>query len=436
MLERPRSGERAVLVHVALPGSVGREDVEEFHELCVSAGATPVATISASRDAPHPRHFVGKGKVAEILDCVHEQRAEIVVFDQALTPGQERNLERLLECRVLDRISLILDIFAQRASTFEGKLQVELAQLRHLSTRLVRGWTHLERQKGGIGLRGPGEKQLETDRRLVAERIKHIDRRLGGVKRRRTLNRRSREKAALPVVALVGYTNAGKSTLFNQLTGSSVLEADRLFATLDPTLRRLELPHDSAIVLADTVGFIRNLPHELVAAFRATLEETRTANLLVHVVDASGRDKEPKKDQVNAVLREIGADQIAQIEVYNKIDALNSADVLPGGYDFGPRVDRDEMGAAKRVWLSARHGTGLDLFRDALFERVGPKLVRRRVCLPVDAGRLRARLFELGTVVRERPGLAGEWVMDIEIPSASLDRLCRAEGLDRAYIAA
>ncbi len=441
MFERPRSGERAVLVHVELPGSGDGADLEEFRELTLSAGANAVATVTAARDAPDPRHFIGSGKVSEIRDCVRDQKADLVVFDHALSPAQERNLERVFECRVLDRISIILDIFAQRASTFEGKLQVELAQLNHLATRLVRGWTHLERQKGGIGLRGPGEKQLETDRRLIAGRIKQIDRRLSGVQRRRALSRKSRARAQVPVIALVGYTNAGKSTLFNRLTGAGVLEANRLFATLDPTLRRLRLAPESTVVLVDTVGFLRKLPHELVAAFRATLEETRSASLLLHVIDVSDPAPSSKIEQVNEVLEEIGAGGVPQLQVYNKLDALDSSKTLPlpgqcPDHDARPRVARDESGCPHRVWVSAKTGAGIDLLCDALLERVGPHLIRRRVSLPVGAGRLRARLFELGTVVEEHLGENGEWLMDVKIPPASLERLCRSEGLEPSNIAA
>ena len=438
MFERPQIGERAILVHVTFAKTRDEDELSELTELAVSAGATPVAAMSSARSAPDSRLFVGRGKVSEIGERIRETQADLVIFDHELTPAQERNLERALECRVLDRISLILDIFAQRASTFEGKLQVELAQLRHLSTRLVRGWTHLERQKGGIGLRGPGEKQLETDRRLISERIKYIDRRLNRVRKRRDLSRRSRKKAEVPVAALVGYTNAGKSTLFNQLTGANVIEADRLFETLDPTLRRLEHSCSTSMVIADTVGFIRNLPHELVAAFRATLEETTRAGLLLHVVDASDKDREEKKSQVNAVLNEIGAGEIPQLEIYNKIDIANGVNgtaVHSLGGTVEPRVDRNEAHRAYRVWVSAREGFGIPMLSGVLREMVGPALVRRRVCLPASAGRLRARLFELGTVLEEQTGEDGQWLLDVEISVYAWQRL-RNEGLDSGFIAA
>jgi len=423
-----------VLVHVDLPGVAGADGREELHELAVSAGAIPVETLSATRDAPHPRYFVGTGKGAEIRARVEALGIDVVIFGHPLTPAQERNLERLLQCRVLDRISLILDIFAQRATSYEGKLQVELAQLKHLSTRLVRGWTHLERQKGGIGLRGPGEKQLETDRRLIGGRIKHTNRRLAGVSRRRQLSRRARHRAALPVVALVGYTNAGKSTLFNRLTGAETLATDRLFATLDPLLKRLDLAGERKAVLADTVGFIRKLPHDLVAAFRATLEETRFATLLLHVIDAADADRAHKITQVNEVLADIGAEDVPQIEVYNKIDTMNGAGAAPGVP--GPRLEHDAGHRANRVWISAKTGCGVELVREALFERLGPAMQRRRVRLPVTAGRFRARLFKLGVVIEERSEDTGGWIIDIEIAPDSLQALCRAEGLDQAHIAA
>ena len=424
MFERPQIGERAVLVHVSFARGEDIDPLAELTELTTSAGALPVSVLSTSREAPDTRFFVGSGKVEEIAERIRETEANLVVFDHALSPAQERNLERALQCRVLDRISLILDIFAQRAHTFEGQLQVELAQLRHLSTRLVRGWTHLERQKGGIGLRGPGEKQLETDRRLLVDRIKYINRRLQGVQKRRALSRRSRGKAEVPVVALVGYTNAGKSTLFNQLTGAKVVAADRLFETLDPKLRRLKAGPVSPLVIADTVGFIRHLPHELVAAFRATLEETRSASLLLHVVDASDPDREEKKGQVNSVLNEIGADHVKQIEVYNKIDLVGCE----------ARIDRDENEMATRIWVSASDGAGLDELRGTLTDTLGPTLVRHRFCLPASAGRLRARLFELGEVLHETTVDEG-WQLVVEIPAVSLERL-RGEGLEASDIAA
>jgi GTP-binding protein HflX len=359
LFERPRSGERAVLVHLDFPQEDNREELDEFRELTVSAGANPVEVVTGSRRSPHPRYFVGSGKAEEIRDVVKRTNAEVVLFNHALSPAQERNLEQLLECRVLDRTGLILDIFAQRAHSHEGKLQVELAQLKHLSTRLVRGWTHLERQKGGIGLRGPGETQLETDRRLLGDRIKRIRKRLEKVHKQRDQGRRHRRRQDAITVSLVGYTNAGKSTLFNRLSGAGVYAEDKLFATLDPTLRRVDIGVGEQIELDDTVGFIRHLPHDLVAAFQSTLEETREASLLLHVVDASSDRREENMEQVNLVLEEIGAEDVPQIQIFNKLD------LIEGGM---PRVDRDEQGRVRRVWVSAASGAGIDELRAVLHE--------------------------------------------------------------------
>ena len=427
MFERPRSGERAVLVHVQPSGPPQPDEIGEFRELAVSAGARAACVICAPlRDGADARYLVGRGKVDEIGAACRDGSAELVIVNHPLTPAQERNLERRLECRVLDRIGLILDIFAQRASTFEGKLQVELAQLRHLSTRLVRGWTHLERQKGGIGLRGPGESQLETDRRLVNERIRRIGERLDRVSRRRDLSRRARSRNQVPVVSLVGYTNAGKSSLFNALTGAGVPAADRLFATLDPTLRKLALERGGHAVLADTVGFIRDLPHDLVAAFRSTLEETRQAALLLHVVDAAASDRLDKQSEVDRVLDEIGAGEVPRLVVFNKCDRV---DAPPAS-----RLERDADGRPARVWVSARTGAGLDDLARALDECVGALRVRRRLRLPPAAGRLRARVFALGAVTGESVDGDGCSVLEVLIPPAELDRLSRREGLDAAMI--
>ncbi len=417
-----------MLVHITLPGAPEDDDGgSELRELAESAGAECCALIGGSRAAPDPRYFVGTGKADEIHQAVLVHEAELVIFDHALSPAQERNLERLLSCRVVDRTGLILDIFAQRASTFEGKLQVELAQLRHLSTRLVRGWTHLERQKGGIGLRGPGETQLETDRRLVGQRIRQITQRLDAVRGQRELSRRARDRAGVPVIALVGYTNAGKSTLFNALTGAGVMVEDRLFATLDPKLRRVPLAQGRTAVLADTVGFVRHLPHELVAAFRATLEEVRDAHLLLHVIDASAPDRDWKIAQVNEVLQEIGAEEVPQIRVLNKIDLMAGEGMAVAE----PRVEVGADGRVDRVWLSAATGHGMDLLLGALSDRLGEEFAHETITLPPDAGRLRARLYESGHVVREQPLEGGGWLLEFELSRPEFERLRRDHELDR-----
>ncbi len=420
MFERPQSGEKAVLVHVGLHGAPRPEELQEFTELASSAGAQPLALISGQRKVPDPKLYVGSGKAEEIHQQVLALGAELVIFDNTLSPSQERNLEKVFECRVLDRTGLILDIFAQRARSHEGKLQVELAQLRHLSTRLVRGWTHLERQKGGIGLRGPGETQLETDRRLLNQRIDQIGKRLARVDSQREQGRRSRRRNEVPTVSLVGYTNAGKSTLFNRVTEAGVYARDQLFATLDPTLRRVELEDGAPLILADTVGFVSRLPHELVAAFKSTLQETVEADLLLHVVDASSAQRAEQIAEVEDVLEQIGADEVPRIEVYNKID------LLPG---TEPRVDRDADGRPQRVWLSAAAGQGMDLLLGALADWFRSDIINTRVSLGPADGRLRALLFEQGAIVSENHASDGGWELEVELRRQDFERLRKRESV-------
>jgi len=418
--ERPGGGERAILVHLDGQDPAAREDPQEFQELARSAGAEAVGFVNVARHQPSAKFLIGSGKVVELHDLVKDGEAELVIFNHTLTPSQERNLERALECRVLDRTGLILDIFAQRARTHEGKLQVELAQLEHMSTRLVRGWTHLERQKGGIGLRGPGETQLETDRRLLRVRIRQIKQRLEKVRGQREQARRGRRRADIPSVSLVGYTNAGKSTLFNALTESDVYAANQLFATLDPTLRRLELDDVGPVVLADTVGFIRHLPHKLVESFRATLEESSNADLLLHVIDAHEPERDQQIEQVLAVLGEIGANELPMLEVYNKVDLMEGIE---------PQIQRDADGKPQRVWVSARDGLGLDLVRQAIAELLGNDLFVGTLRLPQQLGRLRAQFFELSAVQRETHDDEGGSLLEVRLPRIELNRLISREGL-------
>lgn len=368
MFDRPSSNaafdvsenkEAVVLVHLNFNDINFDESEKEFIELVNSTGAKVATIVHGKRRVPDSKFYAGTGKVDEIRENVIASGATVVIFNHELSPSQERNLEEKIQCRVIARTGLILDIFARRARSHEGKLQVELAQLKHISTRLVRGWTHLERQKGGIGLRGPGETQLETDRRLLGHRIKSLKKRLSKVRSQREQGRRSRQRADVPVVSLVGYTNMGKSTLFNRMTSSDVYADDRLFATLDPTLRRLKLMKTQGLVMADTVGFIRKLPHDLVESFSSTLEETRSAALLLHIVDAGSSEREQLLEHVNEVLHKIGADEVPQVIVCTKIDKTDGHQA---------RIDRDEDGRIWRVWLSAQTGVGIDLLRQVLLE--------------------------------------------------------------------
>src|ERR1700680_761554 len=419
MFERPRSGERAVLVRLGFGAAVDPEDLRELEQLARSAGAQPVATVIGRRERPDPRFFMGSGKANEVRDAASASSADVILVDHALSPSQERNLEEHIGRRVLDRNSLILDIFAQRARSFEGKLEVELAQLKHIASRLVRGWTHLERQKGGIGLRGPGETQLETDRPLIVQRVRVLTKRLDKIQQQRETGRRMRAEIPVPSIALVGYTNAGKSTLFRALTGASAYVADQLFATLDPTVRRITLPGGTAVVAADTVGFIRELPHELVAGFQSTLTEARAATLLLHVVDASNPRRDEQIAQVNGVLDEIGAGEIPQLLLYNKIDRLQSA----------PRIDRDAAHRATAVWISAEKRLGLELLARAVAERLARFARRARIRLPAGAGALRSRLYAAQVVRAEVCADDGSIELAVELPDVELLQLARTAGV-------
>lgn len=404
MFERPQGGERALLVQLALPGIDAEKALAEFEELALSANAEILDCVVGTRATPDAKYYLGKGKAEEVSQLVKTLDIELVLVNHELSPSQERNLERLFECRVVDRSGLILDIFAQRARTFEGKLQVELAQLQHISTRLIRGWTHLERQKGGIGLRGPGETQLETDRRLLRERIKSINKRLDKVRSSRDQNRQARRKAAMATVSLVGYTNAGKSTLFNALTGEQIYVADQLFATLDPTMRKLELPGSASAILADTVGFIRDLPHHLVEAFRATLEETQQADLLLHVIDISDPQWRETVFAVEQVLGELGVDDIPMIQVFNKID-------LQDGWE----AKIDHNGEWCKVWISAASGAGLDLLKEAIAAQLHGHVLQEDILLKPTQAKLRAQLYQLGAVLNESLTEEGDWLLKIRI---------------------
>jgi len=414
MFEREKRGERALVIQPHAPGASEADALEEFVELARSAGASVLARLDARVVRPNPALYIGSGKAEEAKQLCALHEIDLVLINAGLSPVQERNLERLLQCRVVDRTGLILDIFSQRARSFEGKLQVELAQLKHMATRLVRGWTHLERQRGGsIGLRGPGETQLEIDRRLLAERVKVLSRRLLQAERRQDQARRARVRNETPRVALVGYTNAGKSTLFNALTGADAYAADQLFATLDPTVRRLHGLDCGEVVLADTVGFVRDLPHELVAAFRSTLSEAREADLLLHIIDAADPLVLERIGDVDAVLAEIGAGDIPQIQVFNKIDCLDSRQ---------PRRDQFESGETERVFISARDGHGLDLLRDAISERFALERLSETIRLTPSEGRLRARLFALAAVRVESSDEQG-WELQIDLPIAQAAKL-------------
>ncbi|CAD0327304.1 MULTISPECIES: ribosome rescue GTPase HflX [Xanthomonas] len=421
MFDRSRKGEHALLIQTHSGGPAEEDVLEEFADLAKSAGATIAATLTARIDKPSPSTLIGSGKLEEVKAAAEATGADLVLVNHTLSPGQERNLERYLERRVIDRTGLILDIFAQRARSHEGKLQVELAQLRHMATRLVRGWTHLERQRGGaIGLRGPGETQLETDRRLLQKRVEQLQQRLEKVEVQRTQMRRARMRSELPRIALVGYTNAGKSTLFNALTGAEAYVADQLFATLDPTVRRIALPGGSAI-LADTVGFVRDLPHQLVAAFRSTLSEARDADLLLHIVDAADPLREERIRQVDEVLHAVGAGDLPQLLVFNKIDKIEGAQVRHDAQDGIPDQARRE-----RVWVSARDGRGLEELQHALGQRLDLRHLTGQLRLPPSAGRLRSKLHQLEVVRNEQSDEDG-WLLDVDLPMVEAERLAASE---------
>lgn len=419
MFDRYEAGERAVLVHINFTQEGEWEDLRECEMLVSSAGVSTLQVITGSRQSPHPKYYVGEGKAQEIAQAVQTTDADVVIFNHALSPAQERNLEHLCQCRVIDRTGLILDIFAQRARTHEGKLQVELAQLRHISTRLIRGWTHLERQKGGIGLRGPGETQLETDRRLLRERIKAILRRLERVAKQREQGRRARNRAEIPTVSLVGYTNAGKSTLFNRITSAGVYAADQLFATLDPTLRKIDLADVGPAILADTVGFIRHLPHDLVAAFKATLQETQEADILLHVVDASDERFRENIQAVDDVLLEIEANEVPTLLVMNKIDNLEGQQ---------PRIERDDEGVPRAVWVSAMDGLGIELLFAALTERLVSQIVEYRLRVPPQhQGRIRSTFFQMKCIQHEEYDQEGNLLITVRMQQVDWSRLEKRE---------
>ena len=406
--------ERAVVVRQqANRGADEFDYLNEVQLLAESAGAVVVGMVLAKRATPHSATFIGQGKVEELREVVAALEATLVIVDHAITPRQERNLERQIHCRVIDRTRLILDIFALRASSREGKLQVELAQLKHLSTRLVRGWTHLERQKGGIGLRGPGETQLETDRRLIGRRIKTVSKRLGRIGTQRGLRRKNRQKIPVPTVTLVGYTNAGKSSLFNQLCSENTLAANKLFSTLDTKMRRLELPNYGTVVLSDTVGFIRDLPHSLITAFHATLEEVANSAILLHVVDSSSADVDARVADVESVLEEIGASEVPRIRINNKIDLT----------DDDPHVRYDHNGSVTQVWLSSFTGTGVNELVEVLSTCFRQQRQPARIRIPSYKGRLRSLVYSNLGVLKEQMLESGDLVFDLELTEKEMNWL-------------
>ena len=418
--EREKGGETAVLVHLDFNNDKEHESAEEFLTLVKSANLEVADFIKGKASSINPHFFMGTGKADEIYDAVVITKAQVVIINHSLTPTQERNLEAHIKCRVIDRTGLILDIFASRAKTFEGKLQVELAQLQHISTRLVRGWSHLERQKGGIGLRGPGEKQLETDRRLLRHRVKTLKQRLSKVKKQREISRNYRKKSLIQQVSLVGYTNAGKSTLFNLLTGDDVLAEDRLFATLDPTIRKIDLQGIGRLTIADTVGFIRHLPHDLIDSFKATLEEVCQADLLLHVIDYSNQDFVSCAEQVNLVLQEIGADNIQVLEVLNKIDAME---------DTSPKIKRNEMGVPVQVSISAAKNDGIQLLNQCIAECLAKTSWYGNITISPAQGKLRALLHEKKAIIKEQIDDLGNTTLTVKMPKVDFEILKANENL-------
>lgn len=416
---------RALIVYIDFKNFRANDEYSEYYHLVESTGLDIVKSITAVRSRVDSNLFIGKGKAEEIQLSIKESNADVVIFNRSLSPAQERNLEKLFNLRVIDRIGLILDVFAQRALSYEGKLQVELAQLEHLTTRLIRGWTHLERQKGGIGLRGPGETQLETDRRLIGKRIKTIKQRIQKIRKQRFQSRQQRKKQDIPVVSLVGYTNAGKSTLFNFLTGANIKAADQLFATLDPTLRRVKIENRNSIILTDTVGFIRDLPHELIESFKATLDEIREADLLIHIIDVEQDGRQHRIDEVNQVIEMIGASNVSQIEVYNKIDEHLA---------LKQRIEISENHKSTRIWLSSKTGEGVDLLLSAIAGHLSQNKTPHFINVPISAGQLRAKLFDIGAVKRENVDNMGGWLMEVELEEFKLHKLCKEANLDISNI--